>query len=178
VNYSSADGNLIVSIRHQDWVIKIDYANGNGTGNVLWHLGNGGDFVISPPPSDSYPWFSHQHDAEYDIPGKPLLSLFDNGNVRKTQNPNANSRGQVYWLDETNHTAVQALNADLGTYSMAFGSAQLLRNGNFDFSSGLINPPVITGQSVEVLQNGTIDYVLQSDAPSYRNLRMYSLYVP
>src|SRR5205085_9712773 len=101
----------------------------------------------------------------------PLLSLFDNGNVRKTQNPNANSRGQVYWLDETNHTAVQVLNADLGTYSMAFGSAQLLRNGNFDFSSGLINPPVISGQSVEVLLNGAIDYILQSDGPAYRNLR-------
>ncbi len=31
VSWSPEDGNLIVSVRHQDWVIKIDYANGAGT---------------------------------------------------------------------------------------------------------------------------------------------------
>ena len=28
------DGNILVSMRHQSWVLKIDYNNGAGTGNV------------------------------------------------------------------------------------------------------------------------------------------------
>ena len=63
MSWSPADGNLIVSVRHQDWVIKIDYAHGHGDGHVIWRLGQGGDFaVISSDPS---PWFSHQHYAHY-----------------------------------------------------------------------------------------------------------------
>ena len=177
VNYSSSDGNLIVSMRHQDWVIKIDYANGSGTGNLVWRLGNQGDFTISPASTDPYPWFSHQHQAEYDVPGKPLISLFDDGTARKALFPSANSRGQAYWLNEAAHTVIQVLNADLGSYSSAFGSAQLLANGNFTFGSGLITTtPAPSNQSVEVLLNGTVDYVLQSSGPSYRNFRMYNLY--
>ena len=42
----TADGNLLLSMRHQSWVIKIDYANGTGTGDVLWRLGADGDFAI------------------------------------------------------------------------------------------------------------------------------------
>ena len=29
------DGNLMYSARHQDWLIKIDYNNGNGSGDIL-----------------------------------------------------------------------------------------------------------------------------------------------
>lgn len=32
VSYSPADGNLLLSVRHQDWVIKVDYRDGVGTG--------------------------------------------------------------------------------------------------------------------------------------------------
>jgi len=37
--YSPDDHNLILSMRNQSWVIKIDYNNGKGTGNILWKLG-------------------------------------------------------------------------------------------------------------------------------------------
>ena len=30
------DGSLMISLRHQDWLIDIDDANGTGTGNILW----------------------------------------------------------------------------------------------------------------------------------------------
>jgi hypothetical protein len=33
--YSADDGNLIISIRHQNWLVKVDYANGMGAG---YHL--------------------------------------------------------------------------------------------------------------------------------------------
>lgn len=180
LSYSSADGNLIVSLRNQDWVIKINYANGTGSGNVIWYLGNEGSFTLIPfSTSDPYPWFSHQHDAEYDIAGKPLISLFDNGNVRKTLYPTADSRGQAYWLNETTLTATQIVNADVGSYSSVLGSAQLLSNGDFAFGSGaIVNGTNLENQAVEVLENGTINYVLQTPDVSYRNFRMYSLYEP
>jgi arylsulfate sulfotransferase len=179
VNYSSTDGNLIISLRNQDWVIKIDYQNGSGSGNVIWRLGLDGDFTLIPDTTDPYPWFSHQHDAEYDIPGKPLMSVFDNGNVRKVVEPNADSRGQAYWLDEATLTAYQVLSADLGTFSYVMGNAQLLQNGNFAFGLGVITTtPVLSNGSPEVLENATIDYDLQTSGVSYRNFRMYSMYAP
>ena len=96
VAWSPADGNLIVSMRSQDWVIKIDYANGTGDGHVIWRLGQGGDFRInSAGPS---PWFSHQHDVRYI--NDSTLVLFDNGNARRSGNPRAKSRGQELVLDE------------------------------------------------------------------------------
>ncbi len=33
------DDNLLLSMRDQSWVLKIDYDNGTGSGNVLWKLG-------------------------------------------------------------------------------------------------------------------------------------------
>src|SRR5262249_56255363 len=48
VSLSPGDGNLVLSVRNQDWVIKIDYRNGTGDGHVLWRLGKGGG--LRPPP--------------------------------------------------------------------------------------------------------------------------------
>ena len=45
VSWSPEDGDLIVSLRTQDWVIKIDYANGTGNGHIVWKLGAGGNFT-------------------------------------------------------------------------------------------------------------------------------------
>ena len=43
----TADGNLLLSMRHQSWIIKINYANGAGNGDILWHLGPEGDFALA-----------------------------------------------------------------------------------------------------------------------------------
>ena len=51
----TADGNLLYSARHQDWLIKIDYANGAGSGRVIWRLGKDGDFTMRS--DDPSPWF-------------------------------------------------------------------------------------------------------------------------
>ena len=50
----------LFSLRHQSWVIKIDYQNGTGSGNVLWRLGYQGDFALAQG-SDPSLWFSFQH---------------------------------------------------------------------------------------------------------------------
>jgi arylsulfate sulfotransferase len=158
-----------------DWVVKINYANGAGNGDVIWRLGRFGDFNFLS--SDPFPWFSHQHDAEYDTPGDPtLLSLYDNANTRRTVIPNSNSRGQLIRLNEANRTATLVLNADLGHYAAAVGSAQRLANGNFHFHSGFIN--FSSAQAVEVLPNGVSNFRLSSNALSYRSFRMQDLYTP
>ena len=90
VSWSPEDNNLIVSLRAQDWVIKIDYANGTGNGHVVWKLGPGGAFkAISKAPS---PWFTHQHDVRY-INDNTLL-VFDDGNTRQKSNPKGTAAGR------------------------------------------------------------------------------------
>ena len=51
IAWSPADDNLIVSVRNQDWVIKINYANGTGDGHIIWKLGADGNFTL-PPGTD------------------------------------------------------------------------------------------------------------------------------
>lgn len=166
------DGNLLLSIRSQDWVIKIDYQNGQGTGNVLWRLGKDGDFRIDS--SDPDPWFSHQHDAEYESDG--TLTIFDNSNVRQAANPEANSRGQVYRLDEQNRVAELVMNADLGYYAFALGSAQRLENGNYLFDAGFLLDGA--GISLETDANGNTVHAIKSSAPEYRTFRLKDMYTP
>jgi arylsulfate sulfotransferase len=172
------DGNILYSSRHQDWVFKIDYSNGTGSGDILWRLGKDGDF--SYDSIDSYPWFSHQHDANIVDTDQSLLAVFDNGNVRRLAGDSTNSRGQVIKLDEKNRVARLILNADLGMYSGAVGSAHSLANGDYHFDLGLIVGPQheLMSQSVQVDPSGSIVYQIQVSTAEYRSFRMRSLYVP
>ena len=171
VGWSPADGNLVISVRLQDWVIKIDYRNGRGDGHVIWRLGQDGDFAaISSDPS---PWFSHQHYAHY--LDKSTLLLFDNGNTRQATDPTAHSRGQLWKLDEDAMTATLVVNVDLGNFSPELGTAERMPNGNYVFNSGSQGGGVF-GQSIEVLPDGTKVYVLEVAARDYRSFRMSSLY--
>ncbi len=72
------DGNMLVSSRHQDWIMKIRYQGGTGDGTLLWRLGAEGDFRTDA--SVPNPWFSHQHNPEVTPDGH--LTVFDNGNTR------------------------------------------------------------------------------------------------
>jgi hypothetical protein len=173
VSWSPGDDNLILSIRHQDWVLKVDYRNGEGDGHIIWRLGQGGDFTVNS--TDPNPWFSHQHDAHLIDPS--TLILFDNGNVRQASDPNAHSRGQVWKLDERTMTATLVLNVDLGNYSMALGAAQRLSNGNYSFDSGWQGQaPKFFAQSIEVRPDGSKAYVLEINNREYRNFRTQTLY--
>jgi arylsulfate sulfotransferase len=173
VSWSPEDGNLVVSVRHQDWVIKIDYENGEGDGHVIWRLGQGGDFTVNS--TDLNPWFSHQHDAHY-IDDSTLI-LFDNGNTRRASDPTAHSRGQVWKLDEQTMTATLEFNVDLGSYSPMFGAAQRLSNGDYSFLSGAQGAaPKLFGQSIEVRPDGSKAYVLQVNKAEYRSFRIQTLY--
>lgn len=87
----TADGNILYSSRNQDWLIKIAYNGGSGDGHVIWRLGIDGDFQINS--SDPFPWFSHQHDGNFEIGDPSVLLVFDDGNTRVRAMQGGNSRG-------------------------------------------------------------------------------------
>ncbi len=88
--YSRDDHNLLLSMRHQNWVIKINFLDGTGSGNVMWRLGYQGDFrlvdAIDPTgATDPANWFYAQHGMNYFTPnttGVFRVGMMDNGNDR------------------------------------------------------------------------------------------------
>jgi arylsulfate sulfotransferase len=173
VSWSPEDDDLVVSLRTQDWAIKIDYANGSGNGHVVWKLGAGGSFT--PIADTTQPWFSHQHDVRY-INDNTVV-VFDDGNTRHASDKGALSRGQEWILNEQNMTATLVVNADMGNYSNFLGSAETLSNGNLAFTSGgLVTGTGPAGQSIEVLPDGTRVYVQQMSENEYRSYFESTLY--
>ena len=177
LNYIPATGDFLISMPEQDWVLKIDWRNGNGTGKVLWRLGEGGDFTAKT--SDPSPWFSYQHDAGFEPVGSNLVSVLDDGHARRKKDPTANTRGQVWKLDEDTHTATLVHNADLGVYASALGSAQSLTNGGYTFEAGTIsvNRGSVYSRAVETSADGKVVYAQQVDGRSvYRSFRVADMY--
>jgi arylsulfate sulfotransferase len=188
------DGNLLLSERHQDWVLKVNYRNGQGDGSVLWKMGPYGDFTILNPPKDTcgdpnvFPWFTHQHDAAFQAQGiggqlgMDVFSVFDDGNLRNQQcGGNQDSRGVVMLVSEPNRTVTLVTEADLGGYSAALGSADVLTASDGIYASygnGALNPQDQTSQSTEIDLNGKIVYQMQVDSWSYRIYRRRDLYTP
>jgi hypothetical protein len=78
----TTDGNLLLSMRHQSWIIKIDYANGSGAGDVLWRLGPEGDFTLSS--TDPAQWFYNQHFPKLlqTTGSSSQFVIYDNGDTR------------------------------------------------------------------------------------------------
>lgn len=186
----TSDGNILLSERSQDWVLKIAYANGTGDGHLIWRMGPYGDFRILNPPQtlcgdpNVYPWFTHQHDAAFQagIGATETFTVFDDGNLRHEQCGGGDSRGMVLSVVETTHTVYIQTQADLGGYSAALGSAQLLYSPGYgltaSFGNGLLYLPNPAAEATEVTLGGQIAYQLQGNGWSYRTYRMQDLYTP
>ena len=175
-----SDSTLLLSLRSQNWVIKIDFngENGQGTGNLLWRLGAQGDFTLEGS-TDPYPWFSGQHEPGFEDTAMTTLSVFDNSSTRDLLYPGSHSRGQVYIMDYTDMTVTQSLSVDLGVFSQTLGSAQLLVNGDYMFQPGYIYQGTsIYEQSIELNSSGDVTYEFQGQDPSYRSWRMPDMYHP
>jgi hypothetical protein len=188
VLYSPTDGNLLVSIRHQNWIVKIDYADGKGAGDILWHLGEGGDFTLQGgvDPTD---WFYAEHGPSFvtqTTAGKFGLTVFDNGNDRTFPN-NENcvqageptcpySSAMVLNIDETAKTATFAFHDAPSIFSVFGGNAEQLANGNIEFD--LCSVPVSSARVMEVTPTSPSQTVWQLDVNknAYRAFRMGSLY--
>jgi len=174
ISYDPADGNLVVSIRHQDAIIKIAYQNGTGDGHIVWRLGHDGGFKFNNISNVPSPWFSHQHDVEV-VSDNPLtLSLFDNGNTRNAKDPSALSRVQVLTVNESKLIVKFAFNYDLPVYSNAFGSVQALMNGNWWALAGAIENASggYMSQGYEITPSGEVAYEMQYGASGYRSWRL------
>ncbi len=180
----TSDGNLLLSMRHQSWIIKIDYANGAGNGDILWRLGPEGDFSLTR--DDASQWFYNQHfPAIVQSQGtKTSLAMFDNGNTRPDssgqsceQNNDCYSRGLIMDLDESEMTANVAWQYIPGWYSLWGGSIEQLPSGDIevDFTS-----PDGLGARVVETDGTAMPQVLweldSSNANFYRAYRIPSLY--
>jgi hypothetical protein len=175
LNYVPATGDFLISLPEQDWVLKIDWRNGKGSGKILWRLGKYGDFTAKTGDPD--PWFSYQHDAGFEPAGSNLLSIFDDGHERFRKDPKANNRGQVWRLDEEARTATLVHNADLGVYSIAVGSAQTLKSGGYSFDAGFINRDSPHGRAIEIDQQGRVVFALEVEGVVvYRSFRVDDMY--
>lgn len=176
--YDSTDGNLIMSLRSQDWVIKIAYQNGTGDGHVVWTLGAGGNFTMLNTPAIPSPWFSHQHDVEVQATANPkLILLFDNGNTRRSTDPNAHSRGQVLSINESTMVADIHTDIDFNFYSTAYGTSQVLDNGNYWWQAGIAGGKsnAYPTKSYEYLPSGfsgKTAYAIQFADTAYRSFRL------
>lgn len=170
------DGNLLLSLRHQDWVIKIDYRDGLGNGAVLWKLGKDGDFTLDPPGEA---WFSHQHDARFDPTDASSVTLFDNGNSRIAFSPGETSRGLAIHIDENAKTARFVHDTDFPFFAFALGSAQRLEDGGYHFNAGWIIDPAAPAspfaESIETDAAGNIVFSIRTPALIYRSFRMRNL---
>jgi len=193
--YSASDGNLLLSMRHQSWVLKIDYNNGAGTGNVLWKLGYQGDFSLAQGDDPSL-WFSFQHFPSIvsQAGSQTTLAIWDNGDNRvldtsgticgAASNISCYSRATIFQVDESAMVA-NLFWADLpGYFGVWGGSINQLDNGNVEFDINAAAPPT-TGDSAsevqEVTQSSTAQIVWQMDvhpnaANAYRAYRVPSLY--
>ena len=188
--YSADDGNLLLSIRHQSWVIKIDYVNGAGVGDIIWHLGYQGDFALAGG-TDPTDWFYAQHGPAFatsNTTGKFSLAIMDNGNGRvfppgvtcgaSGAPPCLYSDSPLLEIDETARTATILSNHKPGEYSFWGGEAQQLVNGNMegDFNAGAAGGntdifEVTPGNTPQVVWHLTT-----SGSNGYRAFRMPSLY--
>lgn len=174
IDYSPRDGSLILSVRHLDEVVKIDYADGEGDGDVIWRLGREGDFTLEA--TGPFPWFSHPHDPSWLSDGR--LVIFDNGNTRCAELQDCESRGQVYRIDEERMTAELLVDTRLGAYAFAVGSAQGLAELGYAFGAGIVPLPggVVGSRAVDVDGAGEPTFQLTLEAPSYRFFRLRDLY--
>jgi arylsulfate sulfotransferase len=188
IYYWSQSKDLIWSSKNQDWVMKVDYQDGAGTGNILWRMGLDGDFTFNNINNDPWPWFSAQHEVGIENNGAGPMTLFDNGDTRVSPPPlglgSGNSRGMALTIDETQMQVTPVLSDDLGVFSTAGGSAQLLSGGNYFFMPAVVLVNLNTQDSfcIEILPtSGTITgtQVLNVQGPGgYRGWQMPNMYSP
>ncbi len=184
----TADGNLLLSMRHQSWILKIDYENGTGGGNILWKLGQDGDFqILGGDPSQ---WFYGQH-YPYIVStqgSQTTLAVYDDGNQRIDSSgtacgstptaPVCYTRAALYLVDEGTSSATPLWAYVPGYFSVWGGSISTLSNGDVEFDS---SDPFSSADSqiTEVTQTNSPQVVWQmtiNGLNAYRGDRIPSLY--
>ncbi|WP_165782818.1 aryl-sulfate sulfotransferase [Bifidobacterium margollesii] len=148
------DHNLIMSMRNQDAVIKID--RNRGTGAILWTLGGkNDDFGLSKDQR-----FSRQHYAYFDNDHNILL--FDNGVASK------HTTIKRFTLDETGHKVTAFRNFDLGDhFSMYCGNVQQVSDSEYLIGWGIASSKVIA-TLYDFKQGKVVSELVSSVSETYR----------
>jgi arylsulfate sulfotransferase len=190
--YSPDDGNLLLSMRNQNWIIKVNYQNGTGDGKILWHLGPGGDFTL-PAGDDPIEWNYGQHYPVFLSPntsGIISIMFFNNGNNRMVDDADdvcgtANltpcySSVPTFQLNEYTNTAQVSQEINLAPFfSVCCGNANLLPNGNieYDVAANVATPGVSTIQEVTNEAHPQLVWQMNVNGQlAYRGFRIPSLY--
>jgi arylsulfate sulfotransferase len=195
VTYSPDDKALMLSLRHQSWVLKINYNDGAGDGSLLWKLGYQGDFTLQSGTTnavDPPDWFWAQHDANIistATAGTIDVLLFDNGNQRVLDTGGTlcgggtpcESRVPILHLDETAKTAdIIWVDKLAPVFSFFGGSARALANGNIEFDECAATPlPANNAAIFEVTRTTppqTVWSMQIAGQYAYRGFRIPSLY--
>lgn len=195
--YSPDDHNLLLSIRQQNWIVKIDYQDGAGTGNIIWHLGEGGDFTLvgGTDPTD---WFYAQHGMNFfstNTSGVFKLGVMDNGNDRlfpsgltcvppgttnTTGAPACYSTAPVLQIDETAKTATLLFHytPSPAIYSYFGGQTDLLLNNDIetDFCAAKGGATVFELNQTSPTAAQTVWQAQTPGYDQYRVVRIPSLY--
>jgi len=189
--YSPDDGDLLLSMRDQSWIIKIDYQDGKGSGDILWRFGYQGDFTLASGGAPAA-WQYGQHDIQIDSANSSgifNLSMFDNGWIRvmdangdlcgSTGQPACYSRAVIFQVDEPTRTASILWQDTNLPYSLALGSVNPQANGDVEFEEGFLpdSPWKAVAQEVTRETNPQLVWRLEVDhQPGYRIFRLPSLY--
>ena len=191
--YSVDDHDLLLSMRHQNWIIKIDFADGQGSGNILWRLGEGGDFKLIGG-SDPADWFYSQHGIAYFTPNTSdvfKLGVMDNGDNRQVPSgvtcpvvpapPTAAcySTVPVLQIDESAMTATLVFHyvPPPSMYSFFGGDVAQLANGDLEADFCAVSSGAVV-QELNI-QGGSPQLVWQAvtkGTNQYRAERLPSLY--
>jgi arylsulfate sulfotransferase len=194
----TADGNLLLSMRGQSWILKINYADGRGGGNILWTLGQGGQEAkegkfYNIKSGDSSQWFYAQHNPTVlKVNGsQTTMSVFDNGNFRidisnivcgsSPSAPSCYTRAAILLVDESAMTAAVQWQYLPGFFSFWGGSMTVLSSGNVEFNSSepYANVTPLESLIIEVTQTSSPEIVWQMTVTgenAYRGFRIPSLY--
>ncbi|MEO6806559.1 MAG: aryl-sulfate sulfotransferase [Edaphobacter sp.] len=190
VIYSRDDGNLIISIRHQNWVVKVNYADGAGTGDILWRLGEGGDLTLvgGTDPTD---WQYAQHAPSFfsqNTSGIFSLGMMDNGDDRifpasvtcgaSGAPPCLYSTVPVWQIDETAKTATFTFHDILpaSQYNSFGGNAEQLANGNVEFDLCGVGSGSIVYEVTQTSTPQTVWSMTVTGTNLYRAFRIPSFY--
>jgi hypothetical protein len=182
---SSADGNLFLSMRNQSWVLKIDYQNGTGTGDILWRLGRQGDFTLAQGTDPDWFYAQHYPSPISDDGSHTTLAIWDNGDFRIDSNglpcgiSPCYSRATIFQIDQDVKVANLIWQDLPGFYSFWGGSIGALDNGDVEFDQTTPFGTSSASRLLEVTRTDNPQTVWQLDLTgenAYRGYRIPSLY--
>jgi hypothetical protein len=179
-------------MRNQDWIIKIDYRDGAGAGDILWRFGPGGDFTL-PGQEAPIDWNYGQHYPTILSPnssGVFTIMFFDNGNFRflDANDDICGTPGQapcfssvpIFQIDESTKTATLQWEDDLlPAFSTCCGDALLLPNGDveYDIAADVNTPNFSHIQEATQTLNPELIWNMDIEGQlAYRGFRIPSLY--